>query len=701
MRYILSFFVLLLLSNVDAQHCGSDIVQQKLEDEFPEIRESRLKFERALRLQMENNPTLSYRSENYSGPIYKIPVVIHVIEGNGASVTDAQISTWLENNNKIFATTYGGDFYAEGTGPDGGTVIPFRLELAQRTPDCQSTTGIVRYNGSTLSGYDTNGIKLTDDNLPAPDENGVKGLAPHWPEHSYFNVYIVTGIDADFNYNGVLGWCRFPTTPDAYYDSFMKMAVVTQPNDSTMAHEFGHGMGLYHPFQSASSQGGECPTNGNCATDNDMVCDTEAVQSLLGVYPVPSNTATNPCTNNPYQGEQYNIMGYTYSPRKFTPGQRERALNVFMANRSNLTQSLGATPPGQDNSITLVDANCTIAGVTNPDNYNAGPTGVKLNTINNVKTSGYLTYDPKFYVDYTTQNCLNTFVTDVTVMEQSTLKVTTNTNAQFIKGWIDYNNNGDFENNELIANIRQSSSGESTFNFTPPSTAVLNTYLRMRIITDINSIPDCSQNANRSIYRQANTTQLYTGQAEDYAVRILPNTTLPVDLSYFDVEKLTTSVNLTWATLSEINNDEFLIEHSTDGKEFIELSSINGQGNSSELTTYYYNHGTPINGQNFYRLSQVDFDGNKEVLMVKMVEFKSPNTILVYPNPTRDVLSVRYNDEEQVTLDLLSITGQVLPVKMVENKGIIQVDMSDLSRGVYLLKVKYNNSVMTRKVMKK
>ena len=120
----------------------------------------------------------------------------------------------------------------------------------------------------------------------------------------------------------------------------------------------------------------------------------------------------------------------------------------------------------------------------------------------------------RYYVDYSSQNCINPKVyTDLQVNTLQTLKVSFATNPQTIKAWIDYNNNGTFEASELIANSVSSvptASSPYTVTFTPPATAVLNTYLRMRVRSDIGSYDSC-QNLNY-------------GQIEDYTVRITDGT---------------------------------------------------------------------------------------------------------------------------------------------------------------------------------
>lgn len=563
--------------------CGYDAHQARLESQFPEIKKSREEAEAKL-LSMDiksylNKIGATSKNNLYTGTIYEIPVVIHVIESSdpsnsGLHLTDTQIQNWINNTNKMYATTYGNGFPAEGTGSLDGTVIPFKLVLAKRTPQCTASNGIVRYNGSTLSGYDQYGVYNSSTGVTTAQ---IKTIAPHWPESSYFNIYVVIGFDGDKSTYGLMGWCGFPSNPDSSYESFMKVTVVTNVDDSTLAHEFGHGMALDHPFKGASSNptnnpplASDCPTNNDCTTDNDKVCDTEPTASLLSVYPTPTNSVINPCTGTNYNGVQYNIMNYTYDANKFTPGQRDRAIAMFMLYRANLTTSTGGkdlvTNPSPG---ALTAASCTPAGITTSGNYNMGPTNVTLGSINNT-SSGYMTSNAQYYVDYSAQNCTNpTVYTDLQVNTPQTIKVSFVLNPQTIKVWIDYNNNGTFESTELVAtgNSVSPSSSPFTASFTPPVTAVQNTYLRMRVRCDYGSYDSCQN--------------LAYGQIEDYSVRII-NGTLGTDNSSVQIKDA--------VVYNKENNKLTLLENQKEGFGAYVIYDVNGKviqrGNtkSNEIT---------------------------------------------------------------------------------------------------------------------
>lgn len=521
MERILIIIVSLCTVMISGQEwCAFDKVQQELEQKDPEIRKSREEAEARL-LQMNvkeyvNKIGATSKNGLYTGPIYEIPVVVHVIESSAASNahlirTDAQIQTWIDNCNKIFATTYGNGYYPEGPGIDGGNVIPFKLVLAKRTPQCTGTNGIIRYNGSSLAGYDAAGVRLSGSTGPSAGQ--IKTIAPHWPENNYFNIYLVIGIDG----NGVLGWAGFPGNSDSSYDSFMRTL-----SPDTLAHEFGHAIGLHHVFNGASDpvsspQASNCPDNSDCTSKNDFLCDTEPTANLL-YSGAPSNTAINPCTGMSYQGTQYNVMNYTNRRRKFTAGQRERGLTMFMQRRSNLVNSLGGTSPVTSPTPVLTASACNPSSISSQLDYAMGPIRVQLGTID-YQSDPFVPGGP-YYIDYSLQNCLRSDIfTDISV-NSNQLKVSFRGNPQFIMAWIDYNNNGIFENSELIgASPTRLNNSQSPYviNFTPPASAVKDTYLRMRVISDY--------------FKKGPCDNLTYGQTEDYSVRIPVATLSTVEVS--------------------------------------------------------------------------------------------------------------------------------------------------------------------------
>lgn len=121
-------------------------------------------------------------------------------------------------------------------------------------------------------------------------------------------------------------------------------------------------------------------------------------------------------------------------------------------------------------------------------------------------------------------------------------------------------------------------------------------------------------------------------------VNLSLTTVLPIDLLSFNAGVKNNVTILNWVTLSETNNDYFIISKSKDAINYTDIGVINGSGNSNVNKTYQYVDKSPYNGLNYYRLSQVDYDGQRKTF---------------YP------LCIRYINKENKNIKrILNISGQ-------------------------------------------
>ena len=191
-----------------------------------------------------------------------------------------------------------------------------------------------------------------------------------------------------------------------------------------------------------------------------------------------------------------------------------------------------------------------------------------------------------------------------------------------------------------------------------------------------------------------------------YSLTFNPDGTLPVDLTSFTAAIKNSKNTLTWTTASESNNSGFDIESSTDGSGFNKIGFVATKavsGNSNAVLTYSFEDAKAAKGTTYYRLKQVDFNGDFKYSDIKFINNSLNNAVAfsVYPNPVTNVirLSTPVQDLSGYQVDLYNTNGtKVKSLNLVDGNSI---DVSDLSSAIYMLKVsKDKNLVQTLKLVK-
>jgi hypothetical protein len=178
---------------------------------------------------------------------------------------------------------------------------------------------------------------------------------------------------------------------------------------------------------------------------------------------------------------------------------------------------------------------------------------------------------------------------------------------------------------------------------------------------------------------------------------------LPVTLISFRgaFDRPVNKVYLTWTTAQESNSKEFIVERSNDGRTYVAIGQVAAAGNTNQPTTYGYTDAQPIYGVNYYRLKQVDID-EKAVLsgVVKIVTDNSGGFV-AGPNPAHSSVTLyRQGNSEPVRIDLMDVNGKLLKqLKMAGSTPSVTINVSGLSKGIYLLKLTSAKGIQTEKVM--
>lgn len=166
---------------------------------------------------------------------------------------------------------------------------------------------------------------------------------------------------------------------------------------------------------------------------------------------------------------------------------------------------------------------------------------------------------------------------------------------------------------------------------------------------------------------------------------------LPVELILFNAEKTNDEkALLTWVTAAEVNNDYFEVQHSTDGIFFTVIGYVQGKGTTSEMSFYNFVHHSPLFGTNYYKLKQVDFDGQSEYSDIRTLIFNSSgfDISLLASITTNPFIRVVSQDTTYANIRMFTADGRELFKNRVKiDKGIFDyyVRAEELASALYFI----------------
>jgi hypothetical protein len=183
---------------------------------------------------------------------------------------------------------------------------------------------------------------------------------------------------------------------------------------------------------------------------------------------------------------------------------------------------------------------------------------------------------------------------------------------------------------------------------------------------------------------------LFDGVSADkctWSMNLAGPITLPIELLSFTGENAGAINQLKWVTKTETNNDYFTVERSFDGENFVILDKIKGAGNSTFSISYYYVDRAPLNGTNYYRLKQTDFNGEShysEPIAIDSYSTKSFELLSIYPNPAKNEINIKIATQETISakLSISDVWGRIILEKEVVVEKGTTIFREDLSEGV-------------------
>ncbi len=536
--------------------------------------------------------------------IMQVPVVVHVMHkgepvGTGTNISDEDVVKGIQYLNNYWRKMPG----TQGDGDGVDMKIEFALAIQDERGNC--TNGIDRVDMSGVPAYVNNGVNRqgTGGISDYTVGGGVNSLKEYsiWDPTKYYNVWIVDEIDNKNCYTGgsfIAGYAYFASSHGNPRDgSVVLICSYLSESSSTWAHEMGHAFNLPHTFNGDNPETGKCGDDGIADTPSHI--RTSSFEP--SIYRECDNSDRNDCDPNfnqvvnpdtgftrgegNHQDHMHNYMDYTGCDSEFTGGQRAVAQDALRNMRTSFLTSPALIPPttatvdfiskgnsackggtlsffdastctpnaytnesydnitflwtfdnGRDTPYTSTQQNPTITfdnagvydvtlAVTNPQgttsttktdhiivnsetaistgncvfssrnngrDFNNGVTKVSLNTIHN-NTSTFIPTNA-------TNDFICSYKTTLEVDKPYDLSVNYRGRTggrQFVEVWIDWDNNGSFEISNtsginervLVDDIEAGSSTQKLVSVTPPTSAVRNTLLRMRVASEYNKVP--------------------------------------------------------------------------------------------------------------------------------------------------------------------------------------------------------------------
>ena len=188
------------------------------------------------------------------------------------------------------------------------------------------------------------------------------------------------------------------------------------------------------------------------------------------------------------------------------------------------------------------------------------------------------------------------------------------------------------------------------------------------------------------------------------------NVVLPVELVSFNAAINGQTILLNWKTGSELNNKGFEVQRSDNNADWKSLAFVKGNGTTSKQHSYSYNDQIGSSPSYYYRLKQIDFDGNFNISqtinivnIISSVNFKLKQN---YPNPFNPSTNISFYlpKESRVKIKIFDITGKQVAEILNDNleagtHSVLFNPDGKLSSGIYIYSLITPKKVINRKMI--
>ena len=171
---------------------------------------------------------------------------------------------------------------------------------------------------------------------------------------------------------------------------------------------------------------------------------------------------------------------------------------------------------------------------------------------------------------------------------------------------------------------------------------------------------------------------------------------VPIELNVFEAQRIGNNVHLNWQTTFELTNVGFEIQKSQNQDEWLRIGFLDGVGSSKNKTEYTFID-RQINAQtNYYRLKQIDLNGNFWFSNVVVVKQLSNTPIRLFPNPSNGFLDISGLNGNDI-IEILDADGRLI---LRTKYGLFKKDISNFENGMYYFKITKRGDLFSKGLLK-
>ncbi|MES2761389.1 MAG: M43 family zinc metalloprotease [Bacteroidota bacterium] len=673
------------INPVNQHWCGS---VEAMEAHFKKHPELKQQFEVS---QVELNKAENTSAVQKTAAVdYTIPVVFHVLHVNGnENISDAQIHNQMAIFNRDFNLQNADTSLVIAPMKSAIGNVHFTFVLAKLDPNGNCTSGIDRIFDPKTNSW----------------EGDFQDYIYTWDPTMYLNIYVVKGIES-----GAAGYAYYPgslgtgSPMDAILilQNYVGSIGTGNVNQSrALTHEVGHWFNLQHVWGNSNNPGVAC--------GNDAVGDTPLTKGYTSCSTLLGSQICTPGVSENYQ----NYMDYSYCSVMFTNGQATRmtnALNSSNGGRNNLASSsnlaaTGITPPAQCAPAALFKSDkqviCAGQSITYTDQSNiAAPTGWTWSfeggtpNTSNVQNPTITYNNPGTYsVQLVSSNSVGNSTPEVKTGYVIVLPAPVSTSIY-----------ESFETSTLpnsIWSVKNISATNTNWQQTSTAAATGNkSVIVSQTVAPSSMVELYSPTYNFNAMPNVALTFKWAGAERDTTT----HTSYDSFSIYFSttcgaswVPRLTKNIKATTAGVSGIVNGNFNPTPAQFHQEVITIGSLASATNVLFRIRYTSEAGS---SNNFY----ID-DINLSTVTSLKETMHSLLNLNVFPNPANQNISVAFDllEDKKVEITLDDVLGRAVRKIAQQTLGngyhLINIPVSDLSKGIYFVKMNVDNAITTQKII--